>query len=81
MPVSNLKHYIQQFRLDRLLAEESVSPIPFIVDRLFFLAIRDNQTETVLFMGVVMDPTTVKKPPFIPEPPILPAPDPEPEPF
>ena len=51
------------------LAEESVPPIPFIVNRPFFLTIRDNQTGTVLFMGVVMDPTTVKKPPFIPEPP------------
>ena len=54
----------------------SIPPIPFIVDRPFFFAIRDNQTETVLFMGVVMDPTTVEKPPFIPEPPI-----PAPEPF
>ena len=52
-------------------AAESVPPIPFIVNRPFFLAIRDNQTGTVLFMGVVMDPTTVKKPPFIPEPPII----------
>ena len=31
-------------------------PIPFTVDRPFFLAIRDNQTKTVLFMGVVLDP-------------------------
>ncbi len=31
-------------------------PIPFTVDRPFFLAIRDNQTKTVLFMGVVVDP-------------------------
>ena len=31
-------------------------PIPFIVDRPFFFAIRDNQTKTVLFMGVVVDP-------------------------
>ena len=31
-------------------------PIPFVVDRPFFLAIRDNQTKTVLFMGVVVDP-------------------------
>ena len=54
-------------------------PIPFIVNRPFFLAIRDNQTGTVLFMGVVMDPTTVEKPPFIPEPPI-PVPEPFPEP-
>ena len=35
----------------------SVPPIPFVIDRPFFFAIRDNQTETVLFMGVVMDPT------------------------
>ena len=35
----------------------SVPPIPFVVYRPFFFAIRDNQTETVLFMGVVMDPT------------------------
>ena len=71
-------------------AAESVPPIPFIVNRPFFLAIRDNQTGTVLFMGVVVDPTTVKEPPFIPEPPILPGPpilppvpppDPVPEPF
>lgn len=32
------------------------SPIRFTVDRPFFLAIRDNQTKTVLFMGVVVDP-------------------------
>ena len=32
-------------------------PIPFVVDRPFFFAIRDNQTKTVLFMGVVVDPT------------------------
>ena len=31
-------------------------PIPFIVDRPFFFAIRDNQTKTVLFMGVLMEP-------------------------
>lgn len=31
-------------------------PIPFIVDRPFFFAIRDNETETVLFMGVLMEP-------------------------
>ena len=31
-------------------------PIPFTIDRPFFLAIRDNQTKTVLFMGVVVDP-------------------------
>ena len=31
-------------------------PISFIVDRPFFFAIRDNQTKTVLFMGVVVDP-------------------------
>ena len=60
-------------------AESVPPPIPFIVNRPFFLAIRDNQTGTVLFMGIVMDPTTVEKPPFIPEPippPVLPAPEP-----
>ena len=31
-------------------------PIPFTADRPFFFAIRDDQTETVLFMGVVVDP-------------------------
>lgn len=31
-------------------------PIPFVVDRPFFFAIRDNQTETVLFMGIVVEP-------------------------
>lgn len=34
-----------------------IPPIPFIVDRPFFFAIRDNQTKTVLFMGAVVDPT------------------------
>ena len=34
-----------------------IPPIPFVVDRPFFFAIRDNQTETVLFMGAVVDPT------------------------
>ena len=38
-------------------AAPSIPPIPFVVDRPFFFAIRDNQTETVLFMGVVVDPT------------------------
>jgi len=28
----------------------------FVVDRPFFFAIRDNQTETVLFMGVIVEP-------------------------
>ncbi len=48
--------------LDEPLAEPldaavSIPPIPFVVNRPFFFAIRDHQTETVLFMGVVMDPT------------------------
>ena len=30
--------------------------VRFIVDRPFFFAIRDNETKTVLFMGVVMEP-------------------------
>lgn len=57
-------------------------PIPFIVDRPFFFAIRDNQTQTVLFMGVVADPgqqgrgDDIVPAPF-PEPP-LPEPLPEP---
>ena len=32
------------------------APPAFIVDRPFFFAIRDNETKTVLFMGVVVDP-------------------------
>lgn len=31
-------------------------PTPFIVDRSFFFAIRDNETQAVLFMGTVLDP-------------------------
>ena len=31
-------------------------PIPLTIDRPFFFAIRDNKTETVLFMGRVVDP-------------------------
>lgn len=40
-------------------AATSVPPPPpeFIADRPFFFAIRDNQTKTVLFMGIVGDPT------------------------
>ena len=33
------------------------APPLFIADRPFFFAIRDNQTKTVLFMGIVGDPT------------------------
>ena len=33
-----------------------VEYVTFIADRPFFFAIRDNQTKTVLFMGVVMEP-------------------------
>ncbi len=36
--------------------QAAIPPIPFIVDRPFFFAIRDNLTQTVLFMGVVVDP-------------------------
>ena len=32
------------------------APPAFIADRPFFFSIRDNQTKTVLFMGVVVDP-------------------------
>lgn len=31
-------------------------PPPFIVDRPFFFAIRDNETETVIFLGAVTEP-------------------------
>lgn len=34
---------------------ESAPPV-FIADRPFFFAIRDNQTKTVMFMGVLMEP-------------------------
>ena len=33
-----------------------VEIVPFIVDRPFFFAIRDNKTKTVLFLGVLMEP-------------------------
>ena len=31
-------------------------PPPFIVDRPFFFAIRDNETKTVIFLGTMMEP-------------------------
>ena len=36
----------------------SVAPPPpqFIADRPFFFAIRDNETKTVLFMGIIIEP-------------------------
>jgi serpin B len=32
------------------------APPAFIVDQPFFFTIRDNDTKTVLFMGIVLDP-------------------------
>ena len=32
------------------------APPEFIANRPFFFAIRDNETETILFMGTVVDP-------------------------
>jgi len=54
-------------------AAESIPPIPFVVDRPFFFAIRDNHTETLLFMGAVADPTINPVPPYFDVP--GPAPD------
>ena len=39
-----------------------VEYVTFIADRPFFFAIRDNNTKTVLFMGVVMEPFTDEAP-------------------
>ena len=33
-------------------------PPQFIVDRPFFFAIRDNETKTLLFMGIVTEPSS-----------------------
>ena len=39
-----------------ILGAPRVEIVPFIADRPFFFAIRDNKTKTILFMGVVMEP-------------------------